>query len=598
MEEDSVHKPELPGVRTLQKDAPDEKPSFSFGGIKLTTPERSDTATDEVAVHSGGRLSGGKETFDVERAFNDESIQEGTIVTDRKRKHIGAGAMLKSAWSEWWGNTKNSVETTVDKMEFLKPKERPTVEVAEKRANVLQEAAQYARQVPRDDHAIVVEKVRTYAHDAATATGKPFTIKEPAVKIGAHWSQPREEEKKSEPDKVEPLPTLDLRATTVAHDVQHASTPLTAYVPHATTNKKIETPTPVVTEKPLVASMRTPEKMRAGKAEEKRSGWMFFKDERTSTDVRKAVAMPRPEVTAIPRVDVRQSPSTPRVREAIPVTRPLPPPPAVTTVAPIPRTVTTTPVVREPMGEREEKLSEPRIESRPIIPERSGFLASILKVPRVLIISSIVVVGGGLGVLAALFILNTKEDLPVAPTITANVPSFIRTDDDIPLPLSSTRTVLYQALENEMRADHGTVVQYYPTITESATTRPASTDAIMRTLSWGVPGSFVRVLDSSMMFGSVRGGSNEPFIILSSTNFDVAFAGLLSWEATMSADLAPFFGEPVNGRFTDAITSNRSIRVLRDEAGKERLIYAFVNKNLIVITTTTDTLGAIIGRVQ
>jgi hypothetical protein len=150
-----------------------------------------------------------------------------------------------------------------------------------------------------------------------------------------------------------------------------------------------------------------------------------------------------------------------------------------------------------------------------------------------------------------------------------------------------------------MRIDHGNIAQYYPTVTETAVTVPATTDAIMRTLVWGTDGSFVRVLAPHMMFGSIRGETNQPFIILQSTNFDVAFAGLLAWETSMSGDLAPLFGEPVvGGRFTDALASNRSIRILRDTDGVERLVYAFVNKDLIVITTTSEALAGIIERVQ
>lgn len=607
MNDDSVHKPELPGVRTLEKDAPEEKSGFSFGGIKLTVPEKSTGANDDITAHKGGSLSGGKEVFDVERAFNDENVQEGTIVTDRKRKHMSAGAMLKSAWTEWWGNTKHSVETNVDKMEFLKPKEQPKIEVVEKRANIIQEAAQYAKQVPRDDHTIVVEKVRTYAHDAETITGKPFTIKEPAVKVGAHWAKPKEDaEVPAAAVETKPLPTLDLRSSVVANEVAHASTPLTQYVPKAEPQKPMPTPKVVVTEKPAIASLRTPEKMPGKKsAVEKRPGvWTFFKDEKKApVDLRNKVTV-SPLGMSVPRVESPTVPSTPRVREAIPkrtesVSRPTAETPVSVPPQEIPKeqqAIVQAKSLPEPIPTYVPR-STPEAPRATMLDHILGF---ITQVPRAFIITTIIIVGGGLGVLTALFVLSNadvEESTELAAPVV--VPSFFDTDTEVPLPLGSTREVFYQSLINEMRVDHGTIVQYYPTITEGERTTPVTTDVIMRTLGVGAPGAFVRALSSDMMFGGVRTTAYAPFIVLRSTNFDVAFSGMLSWETHMASDLTPLFGTPpTEARFTDALESNRSIRILKDADGKEHIVYAFVTRDLIVITTNTVALSQIIERLQ
>jgi hypothetical protein len=123
--------------------------------------------------------------------------------------------------------------------------------------------------------------------------------------------------------------------------------------------------------------------------------------------------------------------------------------------------------------------------------------------------------------------------------------------------------------------------------------------------------TFIRTLHREHMFGGVHGSTRAPYLILKSTNFDVAFAGMLSWERAMSANLAPLFGEPVlktlvplreasstPARFVDALRANRSIRILYDELGNERIVYAFVNKELIVITTSWEALATLIERIN
>jgi hypothetical protein len=109
------------------------------------------------------------------------------------------------------------------------------------------------------------------------------------------------------------------------------------------------------------------------------------------------------------------------------------------------------------------------------------------------------------------------------------------------------------------------------------------------------------------MVGSVTTQKNEPFLIVKADTFDSGFAGMLAWEPYLSEDLAPLFGTPVTAsrtpgtpestppRFSDVLKDNRSIRILYGEEGEERLIYAFLNRTLIVITTSTEALSALIS---
>ncbi len=63
----------------------------------------------------------------------------------------------------------------------------------------------------------------------------------------------------------------------------------------------------------------------------------------------------------------------------------------------------------------------------------------------------------------------------------------------------------------------------------------------------------------------------------------------------MQADLAPLFGTPQGvPRFTDAVRDNKSIRILYDSAGTEILLYSFIDKNTVVITTSGEALARLI----
>ena len=379
--------------------------------------------------------------------------------------------------------------------------------------------------------------------------------------------------------------------------MKHGSTPLAAYAPKITPLvPKVGAPTPVQVATPKILPLRTPEKKQGSVPfkPHKEEGWTHFaKTENASVDLREKVAtIARPSIPT-PRIE------TPRVSRPIHIeTPPLPD---------IPKVPERPPVAISPVAFEHERTAMPTsyapiTESRPlstIVHKRSespSFFAVFTHIPRSLIVTTIIVVGGGLGVLTAVLVVQkTKNAPPEVSEAPIVAPSFLTVDEQIAFPLETDRAKFYTTLI-ELGAKNPTLVsQFYPTVSESGRTIPAESVRIMEALSWNAPGSFVRGLGTHTMFGSV----GEPFIILQSTNFDVAFAGMLSWERTMSTDLAPLFGEPlVTMAFTDALTSNRSIRILKDASGKEHIVYGFVNKNLIVVTTSTEALSKVISRIK
>ena len=225
--------------------------------------------------------------------------------------------------------------------------------------------------------------------------------------------------------------------------------------------------------------------------------------------------------------------------------------------------------------------------------------------------STIGVVGAGLGIFAALMVTENFIEPQPPEVVQTTVPTFLDTDVEIPIPLPANRAELWNILSADTAQASAQVTYMYPVITTETGSVPASTEEILKVLELRAEGSFTRSLDEHLMFGAVETLRKEPYIILQSSNFDVAFAGMLKWERDMSSDLSPFFGSPVlrtlpptgtaastNPRFVDALTSEQTIRILYDEAGNERIVYAFVNKNLIIITTSTEALATLIERIK
>ncbi len=241
-------------------------------------------------------------------------------------------------------------------------------------------------------------------------------------------------------------------------------------------------------------------------------------------------------------------------------------------------------------------------------PARPFILAGIIMIA--------IIVVGGFG--AFFYIRQSKQENTTA----VSIPTFIALDAQKSVAFSTNRATLLDTLNAAVHAAGAGVTQIYPTktVTPVAGTSAqrsggaVTTSDFMYVLDPRAPGSFIRNLSEEMMFGAHTGTEGtSPFFIFKTKQFDTAFAGMIEWEQYMSADLTPLFGTLVtrtkdttlrtvdqtkNATFVDETLRNVDVRILYDETGKERLLYAFINKNTIVITTSSAALIELIGRLQ
>ncbi|MCA9325434.1 hypothetical protein KDA23_05235, partial [Candidatus Saccharibacteria bacterium] len=188
--------------------------------------------------------------------------------------------------------------------------------------------------------------------------------------------------------------------------------------------------------------------------------------------------------------------------------------------------------------------------------------------------------------------------------------SLVRTEQSVAVPLGDSADELLRNLLAATTQPNLTLTHLYPTVISGGVSRPASSEEILTVLDLRTPGSFTRTVET-LSFGLYQ--DREPYIVMKVTNFDNAFSGTLTWEPFMSSDLSPLFGAPVTGTFNpqsrsatqvenpyfvDTVVANYDTRILRNERQEERLLYSFVNRNMLVITTSREALEQIADSLQ
>lgn len=245
-----------------------------------------------------------------------------------------------------------------------------------------------------------------------------------------------------------------------------------------------------------------------------------------------------------------------------------------------------------------------------ISPKRYAPARSKEYVPFPIATFMIVIIGASLLGIGASYYWFASKDVPETKAIVYKVPALITASSQVLFELPQDRlNMLIEVLSRVQKSS--SVTQVYPTVQdENGNVKPASVEDIMQKLELHAPGSFTRSI-KEITFGSTADA--QPFIIMKATSFDVAFAGMLEWEQTQSADLFPLFGQPVvetfdstartdtqvrSAFFKDTIASNKNVRLLVDETGKDRIIYTFTDQNTILITTTREALDALLPLVK
>ncbi len=241
---------------------------------------------------------------------------------------------------------------------------------------------------------------------------------------------------------------------------------------------------------------------------------------------------------------------------------------------------------------------------------REGLKAAKNAPTNSLALAIMIIVGAiTLGVIVSFHFFTTT----IAPNDSVSIaqpPTLIMVTKQLPLTLTNNRSELLDGIHAILEQETETV-QIYPTaLGERSREEAADAATILAVFDPNIDGTFTRSI-TALTFGGT--GTAEPFIILKAAEFDTAFAGMLGWETNMSADLAPLFGSTVaktldpqarttaenaGAFFVDGIIANRSARILYDELGLERLVYVFVDQQTILITTNRTAVERLVPNIR
>ncbi|KKW35979.1 hypothetical protein A2852_00935 [Candidatus Adlerbacteria bacterium RIFCSPHIGHO2_01_FULL_54_23] len=240
---------------------------------------------------------------------------------------------------------------------------------------------------------------------------------------------------------------------------------------------------------------------------------------------------------------------------------------------------------------------------------------------------------GGILLLAAaagaLYLVLTRDtSVPIAGQLQA---PFIFVDDTtiIEVAREDTRAALIQKLDAARKGESlslGSVARLYPATPaeqEDGVPELLTAPRLLDILAPYLPGELVRTLEPAYLLGIHIFDENQPLLILRVDSYEQGFSGMLAWERTMQGDLSPLFDRKaplraatpsaeqktltnsstspsavLSSGFTDKIVENRDARVIQNEGGDILLLWTFLSRNTILITTNEYTLREVISRLS
>lgn len=197
----------------------------------------------------------------------------------------------------------------------------------------------------------------------------------------------------------------------------------------------------------------------------------------------------------------------------------------------------------------------------------------------------------------------------MAPTIESLIPA----DKEIRINISDNKENLLKTISNEFEKYNANGIgniYLYKTIDKTVDGKTKKKDVPVKAnefaLTWDnqMPNMLTRSLGEKFMLGvySSQANENTPFLILTTESYPQTFAGMIKWEQSMLSDINNLFGikttTQTNNIFTDRITDGKDVRILTDINGDILMLYSFVDKNTVIITTNTETFSVVLQKLN
>ena len=236
----------------------------------------------------------------------------------------------------------------------------------------------------------------------------------------------------------------------------------------------------------------------------------------------------------------------------------------------------------------------------------------------------LLLLGGG----AIMYVYLHAQALPVQQAQTA---PFITVDAITPVPLDLADAGHWMptlvSAKKQVALSVGLIAQLEPVVATTSGEVPLDAQTFVATLAPDVPRELLRTLGPQYLLGVHSFANNIPFLLLSTDSYQSAYAGMLAWEGTLQSDLLPLFApqqvvhsNPVqttvstttasstvaqtapaqfaSSNFVDKIIENHDARALVNQYGDVQIVWLFLDRSTLLITTDPNTVKEIISRIK
>lgn len=224
---------------------------------------------------------------------------------------------------------------------------------------------------------------------------------------------------------------------------------------------------------------------------------------------------------------------------------------------------------------------------------------------------------GALSIVGYAFI--SSRTLPSTPTPIA---PFIAVDGsvDVALQAGDTRQAIMTSFvdaKNKLKLSVGLVGQLRPVLASSTGNIPLTAQTFLTVFTPDIPPQLLRTIQPQFLLGIHSYDVNQPFLMFQVDSYQGGYAGMLAWEKTMRVDLLPLFQATVpphselqsssstapfitviDNTFTDSVIENHDVRVIKNSYGDILLVWTFIDRTTILITTNVNTVHEIITRLK
>jgi len=235
---------------------------------------------------------------------------------------------------------------------------------------------------------------------------------------------------------------------------------------------------------------------------------------------------------------------------------------------------------------------------------------------KIIIFASVILIV--LGIIGVSLVFLSRSQNPNTTTPVQELPALITTEYKDELNVNSIATGKFtSALSsklNDIQIPVNNFYNPYITIGTSTARRLITSSEFVSLLGLKMPDLIARTILPDFMVGMYFwSGQNMPFIILKTSYFENAYAGMLAWENNLEKDFQVLFRLPgyemagnilaaltptTSKKFEDTVIVNKDVRLLRDANKNIVLLYGIINKDTIVITVSDNAFKGIVDRLN